>query len=407
MESARKDIWFTWNAPRSTVAPAGIFFDETLRDGLQAANIPIPTLEQKLRIVEHMARCGIRCADLGFPGSSAHARHECTELARHIVASGHPIVPGYAGRTHPADIAAISAVAQDAGTAVDAYLFIGVSPIRQYVEDWSLARILGNIRDSAAACARDGIEFVLVLEDTVRCTPDVLRQVYDTAVDVGVRRVTLCDTVGAATPDGTRALIRFSAAHFAGRGHPVGLEWHGHNDRGLALANSLTALEAGCVRVHGTILGVGERAGNASLDQLLLNSHLYAHGTHDLMAVREYCEYAAGVLDVDVPENYPAMGRDVFKTSAGVHATAILKAHEKGDAAVKDSVYSAVPASLLGRQQEVLIDSSSGANNVRYWLTTNGFAHDTEVIRKVLETAKADRNPLDDERIRSIIAGVN
>jgi len=123
--------------------------------------------------------------------------------------------------------------------------------------------------------------------------------------------------------------------------------------------------------------------------------------------VREYCEYAAGVLDVDVPENYPAMGRDVFKTSAGVHATAILKAHEKGDAAVKDSVYSAVPASLLGRQQEVLIDSSSGANNVRYWLTTNGFAHDTEVIRKVLETAKADRNPLDDERIRSIIAGVN
>ncbi|WP_432825869.1 LeuA family protein [Dactylosporangium sp. CA-092794] len=407
MHNDREDIWFTWNTPRDNAVPPGIFFDETLRDGLQAANIPIPTLEQKLRIVDHMARCGIRCADLGFPGSSPQARQECTELARHIAACGYPIVPGYAGRTHPADIEAIRAVAQDAGSSVDAYLFIGVSPIRQYVEDWSLPAILGNIRDSAAACERDGLEFVLVLEDTVRCTPDVLRQVYDTAIDVGVRRVTLCDTVGAATPEGTRSLILWSAEYFTDRGHPVGLEWHGHNDRGLALANSLTALEAGCVRVHGTILGVGERAGNTSLDQLLLNSHLFAHERHDLLALREYCEYAATVLEIDVPENYPAMGRDVFKTSAGVHATAILKAHEKGDVAVKDSVYSGVPASLLGRQQEVLIDSSSGANNVRYWLTANGFAQDDKVIRKVLETAKADRNPLDDERIRSIIATVN
>lgn len=414
MDSAQEDIWFTWNtpwktraAPRDNAVPQGVFFDETLRDGLQAANIPMPAVEQKLRIVDHMARCGIRCADLGFPGSSPHAQRECAELARHIAACGYPIVPGFAGRTHPADIAAIDAVAQEAGIPVDAYLFIGVSPIRQYVEDWSLPEILGNIRASAAACERNGLEFVLVLEDTVRCTPDVLRQVYDTAIGVGVRRVTLCDTVGSATPEGTLALIRWSAAYFTERGHQAGLEWHGHNDRGLALANSLTALEAGCVRVHGTILGIGERAGNASLDQLVLNSHLFAHDKHDLLALREYCEYAAQVLEVEVPENYPAMGRNVFKTSAGVHATAILKAHEKGDLAVKDSVYSGVPASLLGRQQEVLIDASSGANNVRYWLTANGFAHDDEVIKRVLETAKADRNTLDDERIRSIIASVN
>jgi 2-isopropylmalate synthase len=408
MDSAREDIWFTWNTPRDSAVPQGIFFDETLRDGLQAANIPMPTLERKLRFVDHMASCGIRCADLGFPGSSPKARQECTELTRHIVARGYPIVPGFAGRTHPADIGAIRAVARDAETHVDAYLFIGVSPIRQYVQDWSLPEILGNIRDSAAACDRDGLEFVLVLEDTVRCTPDVLRRVYDTAIDVGVRRVTLCDTVGAATPEGTRSLIQWSAGYFADRGHPVGFEWHGHNDRGLALANSLTALEAGCVRVHGTILGVGERAGNTSLDQLVLNSHLSAHGTHDLRALRDYCDYAASVLGIDVPENYPAMGRNVFKTSAGVHATAILKAHEKGDLAVKDAVYSGVPASLLGREQEVLIDSSSGANNVRYWLTINGFPRDDDdVIKKVLEAAKADREPLDDERIRSIIASVN
>ncbi|MGW5969536.1 LeuA family protein [Streptomyces sp. NPDC055186] len=407
------DVWFNWNdhtadiglpTPEHPPAHSGILFDETLRDGLQAPHVRTPDLDGKRALVDHMARAGVRAADLGFPGSGAEAARECLEISRHIVDSGHAIAQGYAGRTHPADIAAVCAIAQSVGTQVEAYGFIGVSPIRNYVEEWDLASIERSIRTTAETCRTNGVEFVLVLEDTVRCTPEVLRRVYAVAAEVGVRRITLCDTVGAALPGGTAALIGFSRRYFAEAGHPVDFEWHGHNDRGLALINSLTALELGCSRVHGTVLGVGERAGNASLDQLMVNTHLDEHGRYDLKALRDYCQYASEVLAVDIPQNYPAMGRDVFRTSAGVHASAILKAHEKGDVLVKDSVYAAVPASLLGREQEVLIDASSGANNVKYWLTVHGYPLDSPaVIKRVLDEAKARRAPLSDDLIRRIL----
>jgi 2-isopropylmalate synthase len=290
------------------------------------------------------------------------------------------------------------------GVAVDAYIFIGVSPIRQYVEDWDIALIQSRIRKSAAECRRESVEFVLVLEDAVRCSPEVLGRVYDAAIDMGIRRVTLCDTVGAALPCGTASLIHWSNHYFSYHDHQVRFEWHGHNDRGLALINSLTALALGCDRVHGTILGVGERAGNAALDQLMVNSHLDQHGTYDLAALRDYCEYTVSVLGVSIPQNYPAMGRDVFKTSAGVHASAIMKAHEKGNTTVKDVVYSSVPAGLLGRGQEILIDASSGASNVKYWLAVNGYKNDdADTIKKVLARAKAGGGPLSDDQIRRIV----
>ncbi|MBV9058475.1 MAG: cupin-like domain-containing protein [Pseudonocardiales bacterium] len=404
------DVWFTWNNMRveeevGPVPAAGIFFDETLRDGLQAPYVGTPNLEQKLRIIDHMAQCGIRSADLGFPGSGPVAAAECTRIARYTAEQGYPLAPGYAGRMHPSDINAICDIAQTVGVAVDAYVFIGVSPIRQYVEDWNIEFIVDAVRKSAEDCAREDVGFVLVLEDAVRCTPEMLGCVFDVAFEVGVERVTLCDTVGAASPEGTASLLLWSKRYFAERGHHVDFEWHGHNDRGLALINSLTALGMGCSRVHGTILGIGERAGNASLDQLMLNSHLDGQAVFDLKALREYCEYTSAVLEVPIPSNYPGMGRDVFKTSAGVHAAAILKAHKKGNVLMKDTVYSSVPASVLGREQEVLIDAASGASNVRYWLTVHGYeTADPDVIKDVLDRAKSSNRPLTDELIRQIIA---
>jgi 2-isopropylmalate synthase len=404
-----RGIWFNWNelrieTPQQRPPYSGEFFDETLRDGLQAPYVRNISLEQKLNIVDHMVRCGVRSADLGFPGSGPAALRECTEMAKFVAASGYPLRQGYAGRTHPADIHAICEIAQAAGVAVDAYIFIGVSPIRQYVEDWDMTFIQSKIRSSVTDCRRENLEFVLVLEDAVRCTPEVLGRVYDVAIDSGIRRVTLCDTVGAALPCGTASLIHWSNQYFSYHDHPVAFEWHGHNDRGLALINSLTALALGCDRVHGTILGIGERAGNAALDQLMVNSHLDQHGIYDLVALHDYCGYAASVLGVSIPQNYPAMGRDVFKTSAGVHASAIMKAHEKGNTLVKDAVYSSVPASLLGRDQEVLIDASSGANNVKYWLAVNGYRNDADdAIKKVLARAKTGGGPLSDDQIRCIV----
>jgi len=385
-------------------ADGGALLDETLRDGIQAPHVSTPALDEKLELIDHMVRCGIRNADAGFPGSGPAAAGDCLAIARHVAAQDHPLALGYAGRTHPADVRAICDIAQHAGVPVDAYIFIGISPIRLYVEEWTVGSVVAAIRSAVAEARRDGVTFVLVLEDAVRCTPTILGRVYAVALELGITRLTLCDTVGAASPAGTEALVRWSAWYFEVREHPVALEWHGHNDRGLALTNSLTALAAGCARVHGTVLGVGERAGNASIDQLIVNRELEHPGEYDMKALRGYCRHASRVLGVPIPENYPAMGRDVFKTSAGVHAAAILKAHEKRDAFAKDSVYSGVPASLLGRDQEVVIDSASGASNVRYWFAVNGGEPGEALIRHVLDTAKQARRPLTDEEIRRIVA---
>jgi 2-isopropylmalate synthase len=403
------ELKFDWNTVKIDMATSassqkGVFFDETLRDGIQAPYISIPSLETKLQLIDLMARSGIQHADLGFPGSGTAAAKQCQKIASHIVASGHSISQGYAGRCHTTDINAICTLAQVAGVSVDAYIFIGVSPIRQYLEDWDINAILARIRSAARECEHGDVEFVLVLEDTTRCTPDVLRRIYDVAIDLGIRRITLCDTVGASQPNGTKALILWSSQYFAKRGHSIGLEWHGHNDRGLALINALIALEAGCERVHGTVLGIGERAGNASIDQLIVNSHLNGYHVYDLIALRQYCEYASTVLDFPIPGNYPAMGRDVFTTSAGVHASAILKAHTKADISIKDSAYSSIPASYLGREQQVLIDSASGTSNVQYWLAIRGRMADDTAVQKVLEIAKTRSAPLKDDEIENILA---
>jgi 2-isopropylmalate synthase len=402
-------ILFSWNRTdigliEKPLRHDGIVFDETLRDGVQSPDVANPKLAEKFTLIDHMVSSGITAADFGFPGSSDLAGRECLEIARYVATSGHPLSIGFAGRTHAADIRAICEIGQAVGVLIDAYVFIGVSPIRQYVEDWSLESIAGNIRAAAAECQRGGVRFVLVLEDATRCTPERLSALFSVGIDVGVERVTLCDTVGASVPAGTEALLRWSRQYFADRQHNVSLEWHGHNDRGLAVSNSLKALALGCVRVHGTVLGIGERAGNASIDQIMLNRHLEAECPYDLGALRRYCESASVMLGVAIPGNYPAMGSDVFKTSAGVHASAILKAHRKGDIFLKDSVYSAVPAGLLGREQEILIDQSSGANNVRYWIDVQGVEADDSVIHQVLSAAKSSNRALCDDEIRQIIA---
>lgn len=245
---------------------------------------------------------------------------------------------------------------------------------------------------------------MLVLEDTTRCNPETLVHIYGTAADLGVERIALCDTVGAASPRSTRALIQWSKQWFENQGQSVNFDWHGHNDRGLALSNGLEAIDAGCDRIHGTVLGIGERAGNIAIDQLILNRRLQYGDNFDLRALRQYCEYASLHLEQPIPFNYPAMGTDVFKTSAGVHAAAILKARKAGDRQLMDDVYSSVPASELDREQEVLVDWASGASNVTFWLMQHGYAVTPEAVKRILAVAKSADRPLSNREMGQLVA---
>lgn len=409
---SQKEIFYTWNS----VSPERLgdvkvdalkfdcVFDETLRDGIQAPTVRNPPLEAKKKIVDYMVRSGVRHADLGFPGANETALNECVQLVEHIKENSHELKPAFAGRTTTSDISAISRVAELTQMNIEAYGFVAISPIRRYVQGWDISEIQSSIKTSSKECREGGSEFVLVLEDAFRCPPETLKEIYDVALESCPSRICLCDTVGAALPEGTKALIQWTAGYLQDQNGGIPLEWHGHNDRGMAVANSLAALDAGCSRVHGTILGVGERAGNAALDQLIVNLYSTTDLPENLKPLVDYADFAQEELAVNLPYNYPALGRDVFKTSAGVHAAAILKAHKSGNSILKDMVYSSVVASQLGREQEVLIDEVAGANNVEYWFLSQGRTDFTkEKSEAILREAKSRKGFLSDEEIRNVI----
>jgi 2-isopropylmalate synthase len=315
------------------------------------------------------------------------------------------IRPTCAGRTVASDIEPILEVSQRTGLRVEACAFIGSSPIRQYVEGWDVALIAKRSGEAIDLAVRAGLPVTFVTEDTTRSRPEVLTPLFRAAIDHGATRLCLSDTVGHATPDGVRNLIQFTRGVIAGTGAIIGIDWHGHNDRGLALENALWALEFGANRVHGTALGIGERVGNPAMELLLLNLYLLGQlpRDRDLTRLVEYCETVARSLNWPIPHNYPLVGRDAFRTATGVHAAALVKAMQKNDAWVVDRVYSGVPAGKFGRHQEIAVGFMSGASNVNYWLRQRGIEPSERLVDAILGHAKETTRLLRDDEILAIV----
>src|SRR5262249_16023808 len=207
----------------------------------------------------------------------------------------------------------------------------------------------------------------------------------------------VCDTVGHATPDGVRALIRHVKSVVEESGEDVKIDWHGHQDRGLGVINTIAALEAGVDRLHGTALGVGERVGNTPMDQLLVNLQLMGYIERDLSQVTRYCELASEATGIPIPITYPVVGRDAFRTATGVHASAVIKAFRKGDDWLADSVYSGVPAKMFGRDQQIEIGPMSGKSNIAFWLERHGVDPTEELVERIFTRAKQSNSVMTDE----------
>jgi len=381
--------------------------DETLRDGLQNPSVQDPPIEKKIELLHLMVELGIHAADIGLPGAGPRAYDAVLALACEIADQGLPIAANCAARTVRADIEPIARVAQATGLELEVGAFIGSSPIRQYAEGWELERILHATRDAIEFAVGEGLEVMYVTEDTTRSRPDDLRTLYTAAVEAGARRICLADTVGHATPHGVRQLVRFARELADGRDEDVRVDWHGHRDRGFGLANAFAAIEEGVDRVHGTALGIGERIGNVEMDLLLVNFRLFGLLDRDLTALPEYCRVAAEMCGLDVPHNYPVVGEDAFRTGTGVHASAIIKAMEKGDRWLEDCVYSGVPASMVGLEQRIEISPVSGLSNVRYWLSKHGYdARDEALCEAVFGLAKRCDHTLSRDEIEAEIARV-
>ena len=384
---------------------AAMLDDETLRDGLQSPSVIDPPLEVKVRLLHLMNRLGIETADVGLPGSGPRQRESVERLCREISDNGLRIQANCAARTMVVDIQPIADVVQRTGVPIEACVFIGSSPIRQYAEEWELSRILRFTTEAVEFAVGEGLEVMYVTEDTIRAAPDDLRQLLSAAVESGATRLCLCDTVGAAVPWAVRNLVTWVGGLLNewGVADRVGIDWHGHRDRGLDLANTLAALEAGATRVHGTALGVGERVGNTPIEQLLVNLKLLGWRDDDLSALPEYVEAVAEAVGVPIPVNAPIVGRDAFRTATGVHAAAVIKAKKRGADWLADRIYSGVPASWIGREQEIVIGHMSGASNVVHYLQTRGLPAELEVVQAVLARAKKSGELLTEEEVLEVV----
>ena len=399
---------YDWNVAAAPLLAPGtqvLLNDETLRDGLQNPSVHDPSIEEKVEILHLMEALGINSLNIGLPGAGAHAVEHCEALAREIVSKRLKINPNCAARTIEADIRPIAEISQRVGMAIEAATFLGSSPIRRLVEDWTVEHLERTTERAVKFAVNNGLPCMYVTEDTIRTDPETVKRLYTTAIRNGARAVVLCDTVGHAIPNGAYNLVKFVIEEVVKpSGEKIRVDWHGHNDRGLAVANSLAAIAAGADQVHAAANSLGERVGNTAMELMLVNLRLMGVIHQDLSRLGEYCENVAKATRTVVPPNYPVIGRDAFRTATGVHAAAIIKAFRKGNQSLADSVYSGVPAHLFGLEQSIEIGPMSGKSNVLFWLERHKIPADESLVNRIFDAAKNSARVLTDAEISALCA---
>src|ERR1700691_1805125 len=384
------ELIYDWNKNHPPgMKPVGpvLLNDESLRDGLQSPSVRDPSIPEKLAILHLMEDLGINSLDLGLPGAGPRAVESVEALAREIVQQKLKIKANCAARTHQNDIRPIAEIVQRTGLNIEAATFIGSSPIRRFTENWSDDFLLQTTESAVKYAVSLGLDVMYVTEDTTRCDPEMVKRLYSTAINCGARAIVICDTAGHATPMGTFALVKFVMEEVVKpSGEKIRVDWHGHSDRGLAIANSMAALIAGADCVHATALGIGERVGNTQMDQMLVNLKLMGISPwdrQDLTKLKSYCEAVSKATGVPIPANYPVVGDDAFRTATGVHAAAVIKAYKKKDIELANTVYSGVPSHVFGMEQVIDIGPMSGKSNVLFWLEHRGLATDDDLVERI------------------------
>ena len=414
MSANISELIYDWNTIYAkSMVPAGkvLLNDESLRDGLQSPSVRDPTIEEKIEILHLLESVGINMLDIGLPGAGPRAVAHCEALASEIGRAKLKIKPNCAARTHKNDIRPVADIVQRTGVPIEVATFIGSSPIRRYTEDWTDDFLLRTTEDAVNYAVSLGLEVMYVTEDTTRCDPETIQRLYGTAIRCGAKAIVICDTVGHATPMGVVALMHFIIDEVVKpSGENIRVEWHGHTDRGLAVANSMAALVAGAEVVHATVLGIGERVGNTQLDQMLVNLKLLGIEPwkgQDLTRLKELCDAVSKATGVPIPKNYPVVGGDAFRTGTGVHAAAVIKAIRKKDVMLANSIYSGVPSHFFGMEQVIEVGPMSGKSNVQFWLERHGIEANEELVDRIFQRAKQSDRTLTDAEIMACVRACN
>jgi 2-isopropylmalate synthase len=370
---------------------------------LQNPSVHDPSIGEKIEILHLMEDLGIEMVNIGLPGAGPRAYADTMALAREIASSRMKIRPNCAARTHQNDIKPIIEISQRVGIAIEAATFLGSSPIRRLVEDWTVDHLQRLSEDAVKFAASAGLPVMYVTEDTIRTDPDTVIRLYSTAIRAGARAIVLCDTVGHATPAGAYNLVKFAIEKIVKpSGEKIRVDWHGHNDRGLSVANSLGAVRGGADQVHAAAISLGERVGNTPMELMLVNLRLLGLIDRDLSKLKQYSDTVAKATHTAIPPNYPVVGRDAFRTATGVHAAAIIKAYKKKDTELANMIYSGVPSHLFGLEQVIEVGPLSGKSNVLYWLDKHGIPATAERVERIYSAAKQSERTLTEEELLAL-----
>ncbi len=396
-------VLYDWNTPplrRRAIDVA----DSTLCDGLHCPSVIDPSPRDKRRLLSLISALGLRSATLGFPGAGPRQAADALDLARELSRAQWMIDASCHATATVKDVAMVLDVRERSGLDVEVAIALPVSPIRLEAEGITIDRLQESAETSVTFAVRAGARVVAVLEDASRTPPEMLAVLINHLVALGASAVRICDSVGHSTPDGTRSLMRFAAEQVKGRGaRSIRLDWQGQNDRGLALANAMAAVESGVDRVHASALGLGERSGTVAMESLLTNLRLIGRWPHTLGALAEYCDSAASAFGIAIPAAQPVVGSDAFRTGSGAHATALVKALRAGNRWLADNVCSSVPASFVGVEHRIDIGPVAGLSNVRWWLSQHGYdPSDLVLMRELLLAVKQTQRVASDDELHTM-----
>jgi len=342
-------------------------FDTTLRDGEQTPGVAL-TVDEKIRIAKRLDKLGINTIEVGFPASSEGEKKAAREILKLDLTAQ---VCGLA-RTLKKDL--------DAAIDCDVdyiHTFIGTSPLhREFKLKMNKEDIL-NLSVEAVDHIKDhGIVAEFSAEDATRTEFSYLKEIYQAVEAAGADYINVPDTVGVMIPSSMNYLVSELKKIIK-----VPVRVHCHDDFGLAVANSLSAIEAGAEQVHATINGLGERAGNASLEEvvmaLIINYGIKLNVNTQLLV--DTSQMVARITGVKMPPNKAIIGENAFAHEAGIHVHGVLQ---------KAETYEPITPEMVGHTRKIVLGKHTGANAIRSKLDEYGIEVNDEQFNQVFDQIK-------------------
>ncbi len=337
--------------------------DETWRDGMQGTQTTRhPNTEKRKEYLVTAARLGyIDHADIGFPGSGPKHRREIVKLIRSLEEEKVRITLSTAGRGAAIDdVRAILEIAEKTGYPLEADLFLDVSVLRANIEGWDRKEKINQLRNNISLVKNEGLPVMFVPERITAIPPDEVYEVLRMAIDLGVDRICIADTQGIATPWGVSNIFRWVFKEIGEKNKNVKFDFHEHNDLGMGIANCLVAAQEGIDRLHATVGGIGERAGNVNLEQLLVVLSAKDFRNTDVREIRKFAQMAADILRLKIPSHEPIIGEQSTGTASGIHASTYGKTQNEG----LPPIYFPYDLDDIGAKALVKIGPTSGMANV-------------------------------------------